>query len=50
MNKFLAAGSIAALVAAFASTAVLAQATDAQKQAAGEKWKPLTRASRMKVR
>lgn len=46
MNKFLAAGPgaalIVALVAALASTTVLAQATDAQKQAASEKWKQMT--------
>ena len=42
MNKTLAAGLAAALVAVLASTAVLAQATDAQKQAAVEKWKQMT--------
>ena len=42
MNKSLGAGLVAALVAAFATTSVFAQATDAQKQAAAEKWKQMT--------
>lgn len=41
MHKSLAAGLVAAIVAAVATTSVFAQATDAQKQAA-EKWKQMT--------
>lgn len=42
MNKTLAATLAAAVVGLLASPAVLAQASDAQKQAAAEKWKQMT--------
>lgn len=42
MNKSLATGLIAALVAVSFAPAAFAQATEAQKQAAAEKWKQMT--------
>jgi hypothetical protein len=42
MNKTLVASLVAAVVGVLASTSTFAQATDAQKQAAAEKWKQMT--------